>query len=194
MDRLNSMKRLMVASYCCLLLVVDHHTGCAQTSQQIAERAFGSTVLFVMEDANGRLFSLGSGFFIREGLIATNLHVVKGALRGYAKITNESTKYNFEGITAIDPSRDLVILKISAKRAVPLKLGNSDVVEVGEPVYAVGNPQGLEGTFSQGIISGIREMGSERILQITAPISPGSSGGPVLNSKMALSLVGLLRG
>jgi hypothetical protein len=57
------------------------------------------------------------------------------------------------------------------------------VVQVGDPVYAVGNPQGLEGTFSQGIISSIRDAGLDKLLQITAPISLGSSGGPVLNSK-----------
>jgi hypothetical protein len=54
---------------------------------------------------------------------------------------------------------------------------------VGDNVYAVGNPEGLEGTFSQGLVSGIRQRGSDSILQITAPISPGSSGGPVLNTK-----------
>src|SRR5262249_45061622 len=79
--------------------------------------------------------------------------------------------------------RDLVVLKISAGRSQALYLGNSEAVQVGETVYAVGNPQGLEGTFSQGIVSSIREVGTDKLLQITAPISPGSSGGPVLNGK-----------
>ena len=64
-----------------------------------------------------------------------------------------------------------------------LPLGDSDAVEIGEPVYAAGNPSGLEGTFSDGIISSIRGDGAYKIPQITAPISPGSSGGPVLNEK-----------
>jgi hypothetical protein len=64
-----------------------------------------------------------------------------------------------------------------------LSLGNSDAVQVGEAIYAIGNPEGLEGTFSQGIISSIRKVGADKLLQITAPISPGSSGGPVLNIK-----------
>jgi hypothetical protein len=72
-------------------------------------------------------------------------------------------------------------LKILSTRTLSFTLGNSDAVEVGDPVYAVGNPQGLEGTFSQGIVSSIRQVGSDKLLQITAPISPGSSGGPVLN-------------
>ena len=79
--------------------------------------------------------------------------------------------------------RDLVLLKISASQTASLSLGDSDKVEVGDSVFAIGNPQGLEGTFSQGIVSSIREIGSDKLLQITAPISPGSSGGPVLNSE-----------
>lgn len=169
---------------CCgLFLAALPHTSDAQTAQQIAKRVFGSTVLLVMEDASGQPVSLGSGFFVRDGEIASNLHVVEGALRGYAKLVAEKTKYDIEGITGIDPDRDLVLLKISAPRRLPLSLGNSDAVQVGEPVYAIGNPQGLEGTFSQGIVSSIREVGSDKLLQITAPISLGSSGGPVLNSK-----------
>jgi len=136
-----------------------------------------------MEDANGQSISLGSGFFVRDGEIASNLHVVEGAARGYAKLVGEKTKYDIEGITAVDPERDLVILKISGGRSERLALGDSDIVQVGESVYAVGNPQGLEGTFSQGIVSSIREVGTDKLLQITAPISPGSSGGPVLNGK-----------
>ena len=153
----------------------------AQTPQQIAKKAFGSTVLLVMEDTNGQPLSIGSGFFVRNDQIATNLHVVEGAARGYAKLVGQKTKSDIEGITAIDPQRDLVILKVSAFGQQVLSLGDSDAVQVGESVYAVGNPKGLEGTFSQGIISSIREVGTNKLLQITAPISPGSSGGPVLN-------------
>ncbi len=136
-----------------------------------------------MEDANGQPLSFGSGFFVGNGQVTTNLHVIEGAARGYAKLVSQKTKYNIEGITAVDAKRDLVILKIMNFGVQALPLGNSDTVQVGEPVYAVGNPRGLEGTFSQGIISSIRKIGTDRILQITSPISPGSSGGPVLNTK-----------
>jgi S1-C subfamily serine protease len=111
------------------------------------------------------------------------LHVVEGASRGYAKAVGQKPKHNIEGIVGVDTDRDLVLLKVSGAHGVPLWLGNSDGIEVGETVYAMGNPQGLEGTFSQGIVSGVREVGTDRLLQITAPISPGSSGGPVLNVK-----------
>lgn len=166
-----------------LFLFIGASTAQAQNAQDIAKKAFGSTVLLVMEDANGQPLSLGSGFFVRQGEIASNLHVVEGAARGYAKLIGQKPKYDIEGITAVDPERDLVVLKISATGSAALSLGSSEAVQVGDNVYAVGNPQGLEGTFSQGIISSIREVGRDKLLQITAPISPGSSGGPVLNSK-----------
>ena len=164
-------------------LLVAASTANAQTAQEIAKQAFSSTVLLVMEDANGQPLSFGSGFFVGADQIASNLHVVEGAVRGYAKLVGQRTKHDLEGITAVDPERDLVVLKIAVAGAPVLALGNSDAVEVGEPIYAVGNPQGLEGTFSQGVVSSIREIGIDQILQITAPISPGSSGGPVLNGK-----------
>ena len=155
----------------------------AQTPQQIAQKAFRSTVLLVMEDANGQPLSLGSGFFVGDGQIATNLHVVEGSTRGYAKLVGQETKFNIEGYTAIDERRDLIILKVTAFSAQVISLGNSDFAQVGETVYAVGNPRGLEGTFSDGIISSIRPVGNDKLIQITAPLSPGSSGGPVLNRR-----------
>lgn len=177
-------KKMLSLIFCWFLLLFLAATSVhAQTAQQIAKRAFGSTVLLVMEDANGQPLSLGSGFFVRDGEIASNLHVVESAARGHAKLIGEKRKYDIEGITAVDPERDLVVLKISASGQQALVLGNSDVLQVGESVFAVGNPQGLEGTFSQGIISSIRNVGADKLLQITAPISPGSSGGPVLNTK-----------
>ena len=84
----------------------------------------------------------------------------------------------------MDTQQDLVILKVPDVGASVLPLGNSDTAEVGETVYAVGNPKGfLEGTFFPGSISSVRGKDSNRRIQITAPISPGSSGGPLLNSK-----------
>lgn len=154
----------------------------AQAAHDVAKKAFGSTVLLVLEDANGQPLSLGSGFFVGEREIATNLHVVERAARGYARLVGTNKKHDLEGITAVDQQRDLVVLRIIGAGAPALALGNSAAVKVGEPVYAVGNPQGLEGTFSQGVVSGIRKFGNERLLQITAPISPGSSGGPVMNT------------
>ncbi len=155
----------------------------AQSPRQIAQNTFPSVVLLVMEDAKGQPVSIGSGFFVRDGIIATNLHVVAGAARGYAKLVGQKAKYDIAGIVGIDGARDLVILSVTGAKAPSLSLGNSSQVAVGDEVYVVGNPLGLEGTFSQGIVSSVRQIGSDTLLQITAPISPGSSGGPVLNAQ-----------
>jgi S1-C subfamily serine protease len=168
---------------CTAVLFLQTAAAQGQSAQEIAKRAFASTVLLVLEDANGQPVSLGSGFFVRDSEIASNLHVIAGAARGYAKLVGQKPKYDIEGITAADAERDLVILRVPGARAPALNLASSNAVQVGETVYAVGNPHGLEGTFSQGIVSSMREVGPDRLLQITAPISPGSSGGPVLNGK-----------
>ena len=173
----------MSLAYLFLFMFYVGNMATAQTPQQIAQKAFRSTVLLVMEDKNGQPLSLGSGFFVGQGQIATNLHVVEGATRGYAKLVGKDTKFNIEGYTAIDEKRDLIILKVTAIGTQVISLGNSDLAQVGETVYAVGNPRGLEGTFSDGIISSIRPVGSDKLIQMTAPLSPGSSGGPILNRK-----------
>jgi len=175
--------KVLVFFHCGFFLFPLCCTAGAQTVQQIAGKAFESTVLLVMEDVNGQPMSLGSGFVVREGEIATNLHVVEGASRGYAKLISQKTKYDIQGTTAFDTTHDLVLLKVPLASTGSLPLGDSNAVEVGEAVYAVGNPQGLEGTISQGIVSSIRQIGSDKLLQITAPISPGRSGGPLLNLK-----------
>jgi S1-C subfamily serine protease len=105
-----------------LLIFFGARSAHAQTAQEIAKKAFGATVLLVMEDANGQPLSLGSGFLVRDGEIASNLHVVEGAARGYAKLIGQKPKYDIEGITAVDPDRDLVVLKISATGSPTLSL------------------------------------------------------------------------
>lgn len=160
--------------------------GSAQSARDIAQRTFPSVVLLLMEDAQGQPNSLGSGFFVRPNVVATNLHVVRGTTRGTARIVGSSQRLSISGIVALDSVADLALLQVSGATAPALSLGDSRGLAVGDVVYAVGNPEGLEGTFSQGIVSGIRRIRSDTLLQITAPISPGSSGGPILDSSGAV--------
>lgn len=153
----------------------------AQSVRDLARKTFPSVVLLVMQDAGGQPVSLGSGFFVGDGIIATNVHVVRGASSGQVKLVGEKRTYSVSNVLGLDAAADLVLLKVSDAHAHELPLGDSNEVAVGDAVYAIGNPEGLEGTFSQGIVSGIRNVGSDKLLQITAPISPGSSGGPVIN-------------
>ena len=166
-----------------VLLFYPISTLPAQTVPEIAEKVLAATVYLEMKDSTGETLGFGSGFFVKPNLIATNYHVIAGAANGTAKLVGKYTTYKIEGFTATDEANDLALLKVSAYGIKPLPLGNSDVVKIGETVYVAGNPKGLEGTFSDGIISSHRDKYTKERFQMTAPISPGSSGGPVLNSK-----------
>lgn len=172
---------------CSVLIVLAHSVlVMAQDARQLAQKTFPSVVLIVTQDANGEPLALASGFFVHEGVVATNFHVIQGAAAGRVKLVGQSETYPIDGVVAIDGENDIALLKVSAGKPPALRLSDGSDVVVGEEVYAVGNPEGLEGTFSQGIVSGIRRSGSDRLLQITAPISPGSSGGPIIDSRGAV--------
>lgn len=122
----------------------------AQIARQIAQNTFPSVVLLMMEDAKGQTVSLGSGFFVRSGIIATNLHVIEGAASGYAKIVGEKTKYDIAGIVGISREWDLVILSLTGSKAPSLSLCESCQVAAGDEVYVVGNPLGARRNLFSG--------------------------------------------
>jgi len=155
----------------------------SQTATYIAKTAISSTVSIIAVDQISQPLTYGSGFIVGDGLIATNVHVIEGSSSAYVFKNGEQTKYIVSGYVAIDYTNDLVILKVSQLNGNKIIFGPESLPEIGEKIYAVGNPKGLNGTFSEGIVSGIRDMKGNKVLQITSPISPGSSGGPVLNSK-----------
>ena len=178
-----SLRQLPLVPLVVLLLCWSANTLPAQTVPEIAEKALAATVYLEMQDSTGKTLGFGSGFFVKPNLIATNYHVIAGAASGTAKLVGKHTAYKIEGFTATDEDNDLALLKVSAYGIKPLMLSNSDAVKIGDTVYVAGNPKGLEGTFSDGIISSRRDRNTKERLQMTAPISPESSGGPVLNSK-----------
>ncbi len=191
------LKRISII--CIIILFIYANNLYSQNVEKIAKKAFDSTVLLIMQDKNSKPLSIGSGFFIRNNQIATNYHVIKGANKGIVKILGSNVSFNIEvnDLIIFDDSYDLAILEIKTGHFKELKIADSDKVSVGEKIYAIGNPQGLEGTFSEGIISGFRNEGYNKIIQITAPISEGSSGGPILNIKgevVGISYAGLKSG
>lgn len=156
-----------------------------QSPRDIARTAFKSVVILEMNDSSGQPLSLGSGFFIADSVIATNAHVIKGASSGTARLVGDTHKLQIAGTVAINDHADLALLKVNSI-APALRLGPDTNPVVGDKIYVVGNPLGLEGTFSEGIISGLRAVDADSILQMTAPISPGSSGGPVMDASGAV--------
>jgi hypothetical protein len=112
----------------------------------------------------------------------TNYHVIQGATSAEIRFP-DGASYSVGGLLASNPERDLVVLKIktTSNEFRFLSLGDSDRVQVGEQVVAIGSPLGLEATVSPGFISGMRELDGLKLLQTTAPISPGNSGGAFIN-------------
>ena len=130
----------------------------------------------------------GSGFIIdKDGHILTNYHVVANARD--VEITLHNRKRYPAKVIGNDPAHDLAVLQISAPNLVPAVLGDSQNLQVGQKVYAIGNPFGLNGTMTRGIVSSIRSVREpngatiDKAIQTDAAVNPGNSGGPLLNSR-----------
>jgi S1-C subfamily serine protease len=128
----------------------------------------------------------GSGFvFDKEGHILTNYHVIADARQ--VEVTLHNRKKYKATIVGTDKSHDLAIVQIKAADLQPMTLGDSTNLQVGQKVYAIGNPFGLAGTLTRGIVSSIRQVQEpdglviEEAIQTDAAINPGNSGGPLLN-------------
>ncbi|MGC8976791.1 MAG: DegQ family serine endoprotease [Candidatus Ratteibacteria bacterium] len=132
---------------------------------------------------------LGSGFIVDEdGYILTNNHVIEGVDKILVKLLGDERKYEAK-VIGTDPKTDLALIKINVGRPLPaVKLGDSDKIEVGEWVIAIGNPFGLEETVTVGVVSAKGRSGFgitqyEDFIQTDAAINPGNSGGPLVNIK-----------
>jgi hypothetical protein len=160
------------------------------TAQDIVQRSSPAIVRVEAQGPEGEQF--GTGFVLdKTGVIATNLHVIAGT--GDIKVKlNDGTHYPAMHILNVDPVHDLVLLKVAPSKPMPtLPLGDSSKVAAGQKIVAIGNPLGVfENTVSEGLISSIRQLcekkddncpGEYTLLQISAPISQGSSGGPLFN-------------
>ena len=208
--------RIFLMVFLALGLLLSCTQGIAQNAQkrkiatqslkkQIAQKGRASTVLLVAKDDRDDII-IGSGFFVRPDLIATNIHVI-ASLNINLKLVEpktwdsdtfkkwyyaerrlrSGTWYNIEGIAALHPDHDLAILKVTASGVQPLLLGNSNEIQTGEPLCAVGNPLKeksiVEGEVARGKILGFYGENSAKLIRMSAKTPPGYSGGPVLNSK-----------
>ena len=152
---------------------------------ELVKRIKPSVVAVVTFDAKGRQLSQGSGFFVGADRLITNRHVLEGATRAEIHLTEGDKVFPVKGTLAVDGAGDIALLQVSLPPglAVPLSVARESPQE-GEAVVVIGNPLGLEGSVSNGIVSAVREVQNfGRIIQITAPISPGSSGSPVVNMR-----------
>lgn len=141
-----------------------------------------AVVSIVVQDAQGRELGTGSGFIASaDGKIITNYHVVERGAFATVR-TMDGKSYPVTGHLAADKVNDLIVLQIDADQLPYLEFSEGGLPEQGERVAVIGSPIGLQGTLTEGIVSAVREMSNGHYwLQMTAAISPGSSGSPVLD-------------
>jgi tetratricopeptide (TPR) repeat protein len=151
----------------------------------VIKRVEPSIIVLLTYDKEGKFLGQGTGFFItQEGDVITNYHVLKGASRADVRMS-DGKMYPVKKVIAEDEEGDLIRVSIDIPKEVvrPLSI-QSSFPEVGERIIVIGTPLGLEKTVSDGIVSAVREVPDfGKIIQVTAPISPGSSGSPVVNMK-----------
>ena len=138
-----------------------------------------SIFLIYLNDASGKPTAFGSGFVVGLHEIITNAHVVAGGkpVIAVGPVRIPAT------VVKIDEKIDLALLRVTVDLTSKPLVTSSKTVETGARVFVIGNPEGLEKTLSEGLVSGLRDFDGRKLLQITNPISPGSSGGPVLNQQ-----------
>jgi hypothetical protein len=168
------MRTIMLLSLICALSTFNELFS--QDASLVYNKTVNSTVTIITD--NG---SQGSGFFVAPNIIATNYHVVEGATNASCYLNSSATEYKIDGYVGIDKSVDLILLKVSTLNKPAIKLALT-TASIGQKVFVLGSPRGLPATISDGIISGMRDFDGTKLLQMTASLSPGSSGGPVLNS------------
>jgi S1-C subfamily serine protease len=150
------------------------------TPAAIYERTHLSVVVIIVGDKDGNPLGQGSGFIVAKDRIVTNHHVLERVSNAVVVFADGATK-EVEGVVADSSTRDLAILSVKTGARAALKIGDELSVHQGDPVYAIGAPRGLELSITNGIVSGFRRLDEQFMIQTTAPIAPGSSGGPLFD-------------
>lgn len=177
-----------VARYLLLLaalLILVVASSNAQTKSQnsaslIYERCHSSVVVVVPLDKDNKPLGQGSGFIIATNQVVTNHHVLADATSAAVSFADGGTEV-VEGFIADNPARDITIVSVNTGTRAPLKLGDELSLKQGDEVYAIGAPRGLDLSITNGIVSGFRSIKDQFLIQTTAAIAPGSSGGPLFD-------------
>jgi S1-C subfamily serine protease len=169
-------------------------TGLCQSfdSAEITKKAAPAVVLVTGITDAGKV--LGSGFVISsDGKIATNLHVIEDLRYGGVQLAS-GEKFDILSVLAFDDRKDIAIVKVAGFDLPSATLGNSNNLQVGEPILTMGSPLGLQGSVTTGVVSSVRDDpfgGGFKMIQTDASVNPGNSGGPLVNQKA--EVVGIIR-
>jgi S1-C subfamily serine protease len=151
----------------------------ARSAEELFSMLSRSTARITVHDVSGRAVGLGSGVVTGIGTVITNCHVATAGGSLTVKVGAEQFSASVE---VADEEYDLCKLSVMGLTAPAVTIGTAESLKTGQKVYAIGSPQGLELTISDGIVSGMRNLPQGRVIQTTAPISPGSSGGPLFDA------------
>lgn len=165
-----------------ITLTNQQGSGGILTAEQIADQCSPAVFYLVVYDENGNAFASGSGFFLSaDGLAVTNYHVIENAYSARI-MTTDGSVYQVEGVYDYDTGRDVALLKIKGNGFPYLSVGQATVSQ-GMTIYTIGSPRQFDNTISQGLVSNAnRVIDGYSYIQISAPISHGSSGGALLNT------------
>jgi Flp pilus assembly protein TadD len=179
------MKTIRIFLFSILLFTFSIHIYSQDIpADEIFAKFSDAVVVIVTYDENGKVNSQGSGIILNDkGIVVTNFHVFAGSEK--IEIKHKDAVIENSGVVGVNIEKDILILKIDGSQYPDIPFANADELKVGQKVYTIGSPLGLENSMSEGIISGFRKIGktNKSYTQISASISPGSSGGAVLNSK-----------
>jgi S1-C subfamily serine protease len=176
-------KEILVALALAIVAAIIIEPLWAKHERQLKRQAIESDLKAVARldvfDSRNKSLGQGSGFFIKpNGVLITNFHVIKGASNVLAHLPSGAF-YTLKSFGPKDEKSDIAILQFDARETPSIKgFGDSDLLKIGDQVYALGTPNGLEATYSEGTVSNpSRQVDGQTLIQFSAPISPGSSGG-----------------
>jgi len=150
------------------------------SAQQVFKRVSPSVMVVESLNARGAVVAFGSGVVIAPGCVITNRHVIEDGVS--FRVVHSARKWPAQ-LMKVDPDHDLAELSVAGLDAPAVTVLDSSKLEVGETVFAIGAPEGLELTISEGLISGLRDFDKGRVIQTSAAISPGSSGGGLFDTQ-----------
>jgi Tfp pilus assembly protein PilF len=168
-----------------LFFLLNQSTTFSQdiSPQKLFETYSNSVVVIRCLDQSDRKKTQGSGVILSDKkILITNFHVFAGSEK--MEITHKDSTINYSEISGINIEKDIMVIKLDDGNFPQINIGNSSELKIGDRVYTIGSPLGMENTISEGIVSGFRVLGEDKQnrIQITASISAGSSGGAVFNS------------
>jgi S1-C subfamily serine protease len=155
----------------------------ALSAMEIFKRALPSVVAMDCMGPNGVRISTASGFIVSDnGRILTSFHVIQNCASMSVRLSNGDA-YDSVNVVDSDERKDIALVRIKAVSLPVIALGDSDAIQVGQKIYSIGNPSGLQNTLQEGLVSGTLPLPGYRLMQVSASLNPGNSGGPILNDR-----------